>query len=110
VRRDDASKTPVPLAGVVPAVGRALNDAQEALLRQAQDFRAAHSVVVASVDAAIEAAQSGFAVLPWSAVGAEGEDRLAASSVTVRCLQRPDGSLSASADEADLQAVCGRAY
>ncbi|MDQ1370801.1 MAG: prolyl-tRNA synthetase, partial [Acidimicrobiaceae bacterium] len=51
-----------------------------------------------------------FAVLPWSAVGPEGEDRLATSAVTVRCLQRGDGSLAESAAEDGLIAVCARAY
>ena len=34
----------------------------------------------------------GFARVPWAALGAEGEARLAADGVTVRCLRRPDGS------------------
>ena len=39
-----------------------------------------------------------------------GEARLAADGVTVRCLQRPDGSLPRSEDEDDLVAFVGRAY
>jgi prolyl-tRNA synthetase len=49
-------------------------------------------------------------VLPWSTAGEDGEDRLAARGVTVRCLQRADGTLAESANDAGLMAVCGRAY
>ena len=49
-------------------------------------------------------------VVPWRAVGTEGETRLAASGVTVRCLQRPDGGLPGTDDEPDLVAVVARAY
>jgi prolyl-tRNA synthetase len=49
-------------------------------------------------------------VLPWSAVGPEGEDRLGKAAVSVRCLQRADGSLADNAEESDLIAMCARAY
>ena len=52
-------------------------------------------VDVATVDEAVEAAQTGWARLPWGVVGEEGEDRLATSGVSVRCLQLPDGGLPA---------------
>jgi prolyl-tRNA synthetase len=68
-------------------------------------------VVVASLDDAREGAQSGFARLPWDLLGeGEGEARLLESSVSVRCLQRADGSVPASRDEPDLVAVVGRSY
>ncbi len=57
-----------------------------------------------------EATATGFARIPWAELGPEGEADLAADAVTVRCLQRPDGSLPQSGDEADLVAVCGRSY
>jgi prolyl-tRNA synthetase len=44
-------------------------------------------------------------------LGADGEDRLAQHALTVRCLQRPDGSLAAPGDPEDgLIAVVGRSY
>ena len=110
VRRDDGSKRQVAIVEAPAAASATLELAQESMLRQARAFRDANTVTVASVDEAAEAAQNGFAVLPWSAVGPEGEERLAATGVTVRCLQRPDGGLPESADEADLLAVCARAY
>jgi prolyl-tRNA synthetase len=45
------------------------------------------------------------------ALGADGEDRLAEHALTIRCLQRPDGTLAEPDDvEADLIAVVGRSY
>ena len=66
---------------------------------------------VASLDDAREGAQSGFARLSWDLLGeGEGEARLAEKSVSVRCLQRADGSVPVSRDEPDLVAVVGRSY
>jgi prolyl-tRNA synthetase len=110
VRRDAGTKRPVPLGGVVAEVGQDLEAAQRDLLASATAFRDQRTVSVTSVDEAVEAAQSGFAVLPWAAVGLEGEARLATAAVTVRCLQRPDGGLALSEDEPDLVAVCAKAY
>jgi prolyl-tRNA synthetase len=110
VRRDAGTKRPVPLGGVVAEVGQDLEAAQRDLLASATAFRDQRTVPVTSVDEAVEAAQSGFAVLPWAAVGLEGEARLATAAVTVRCLQRPDGGLALSEDEPDLVAVCAKAY
>jgi prolyl-tRNA synthetase len=46
-----------------------------------------------------------------AALGADGEDRLAAESLSVRCLQRADGTLAqVDDDDASLTAVIGRSY
>ena len=60
---------------------------------------------MSTLDEAIEAAATGWARLPWSAVGAEGEARANESRVTVRCLVRPDGSVPDTEDEPDLVAI-----
>jgi prolyl-tRNA synthetase len=99
VRRDSGTKRPVPLAGVVAEVAADLEAAQAALLAEAIVHREAHTVEV-----------TGFAVLPWALVGAEGEARLATSGVTVRCLQRHDGGLAFDDDEPGVRAIVGRAY
>jgi prolyl-tRNA synthetase len=106
---DPAAKVTVPLAGVAATVTGALAAAQEALLAGATAFRDARTANVRSVEEAAEAAATGFARLPWSAVGEEGEARLAESGATVRCLQHPDGTVP---DEltADVEAVVARAY
>ena len=110
VRRDDATKRPVHLTAAVDAVAATLASAQDALLAEATERRDSRTVWVATLELAAEAGQTGFAVVPWSAVGPDGESQLAESAVTIRCLQRPDGSLAESDDEPDLVAVCGRAY
>ena len=110
VRRDNASKRQFAIAAAAAEVATTLDEVQESMLREARDFRVAHTVAVSSVDEAIEAAQTGFAVVPWSVVGSEGEDRMAASAVTVRCLQRSDGGLADDAEEPDLVAIVARAY
>jgi prolyl-tRNA synthetase len=109
-RRDTRSKETVPASGLPDRVAALLEDIQAGLLAEATAFRDGRTTEVASVDEAIEAARSGFAVLPWSAVGDDGEDRLAAEGITVRCLQRPDGTVPGAYDEADLRAIVARAY
>jgi prolyl-tRNA synthetase len=62
------------------------------------------------VDEAVEAAAIGWAKISWAAVGEEGEARLAESGVSVRCLQREDGSVPEYDTEPGLIAYCGRSY
>jgi prolyl-tRNA synthetase len=100
----------VPLAGVAAAVADRLEGAQKALLAEATERRDSHTVDVESREAAREASQSGWARVPWALIGAGGEDDLASSAVTVRCLVRPDGSLPDTEDEPDLIAITGRSY
>jgi prolyl-tRNA synthetase len=111
VRRDDNTKSAVALEGLAARVAAVLDDVQRALHEQALEVREKRTVAVGSLDDAVDAAQTGFARLPWALVGeGEGEARLAEKSVTVRCLQRADGSVPAARDEPDLVAVVGRAY
>jgi prolyl-tRNA synthetase len=110
VRRDTGSKEAVALASAASAVAEALTAAQAELLRQAGALRESKTAAVSTLDQAREAAQAGFARLPWSALGEEGETELAGGGVTVRCLQREDGGLPESEDEAGLVAYVARAY
>ncbi|MFD2079111.1 prolyl-tRNA synthetase [Actinopolymorpha cephalotaxi] len=110
VRRIQGTKTPTPVAGVGAAVAEALSVDQAALLREASAFRDSRTVDVATIDEATEASASGWARIPWSALGEEGEARLAESAVTVRCLLRPDGSVPETEKEPDLIAIVGRSY
>ena len=109
VRRDRRGKSPVPAAGVVDAVGELLGSVQANLLAEAEAFQEARTETVASIEDAIEAGRTGFARIPWEAVGDEGEDRLAEEGITVRCLQRPDGTVPEDL-EGPLEAVVARAY
>ena len=110
VRRDTGEKSPVALAGLAATVPGLLATVQAAMLAAATRRRDDRTHDVESVAEAAEAARTGFARLPWAAVGAAGEDRLAQDAVTVRCLQREDGSLPESPDEPDLVAVVARSY
>jgi prolyl-tRNA synthetase len=103
------TKTPVPLAGVAAEVDRVLSTVARDLAEEARAFRAARTFDVATVEEAAEVGRSGFARLPFPALGPDGEDRLAGESLSVRCLQRADGSVARTdTDEADLVAVIGR--
>jgi prolyl-tRNA synthetase len=110
VRRDTGTKEAVPLGAVVDRVVAALGEVQQALQVEALERREARTADVTSVDEAREAAQSGFARVPWEKVGEEGEDALAESGISVRCLQRPDGGLPESSSEAGVVATVGKAY
>ncbi len=109
-RRDDEAKEPVALAAVSGRVRSLLEEIQASLFDEATRRRDAATTDVVDLDAALEAAETGFARLPWAVVGAEGEARLNAKAVTVRCLQRPDGTTPDSPDEPDLVALVARAY
>jgi prolyl-tRNA synthetase len=105
------TKQPVPLAGVVEEVGRALGTVAADLSAEAAQFRDARTFDVTTIEEATEAGRTGFARLPVAALGADGEDRLAAESLSVRCLQRADGTLAqVDDDDASLTAVIGRSY
>ena len=110
VRRRDGSKTPTPLASVVSAVQQALVEDQQGLYDEALAFRQSRTAEVTTLDEAIEAAATGWARLPWAAVGEEGETRANEAGVTVRCLVREDWSVPRSEDEPNLYAVLARAY
>ncbi|HET7524077.1 MAG TPA: His/Gly/Thr/Pro-type tRNA ligase C-terminal domain-containing protein, partial [Acidimicrobiales bacterium] len=110
VRRDTLEKRAVPVGGAVAEAQQVLAGAQQGLFDEANDARAARTQTAATIDEAAEAAASGFAVVPWTAIGEAGELQLAGSSLSVRCLQRRDGTLATADDEEDLQAVVGRAY
>ncbi len=109
-RRAIGEKIAVPIDGVVSLVTAALEADQKTLYEQALTRQRQRTADVTSVPEAIEAASAGWARLPWSEVGSEGEAELNAQGVTVRCLVRADGGVPDSEDEPDLVAVVGRAY
>jgi prolyl-tRNA synthetase len=110
VDRISATQAPVALDGVVDTVRKALDGQQAALLREATDRRESRTVDVSTLDAAVEAAATGWARIPWSVVGEEGETRLAEQGVTVRCLLDPDGGVPDAGDAEDLVALVARSY
>jgi prolyl-tRNA synthetase len=111
-RRDDTSKTSRRIDSVVASVTELLESSQAALFGEALRRREENTVKASTVEEAEEAAQSGFVVIPGSVLaGDDGEGRLNAGGITVRLLQRPDGSLPDPDDDlTELDAVVGRAY
>ena len=95
------------MAGALP---RLLEDIQASMLAGAVRRRDSRTAEVTTLEDAAEAAKIGFAKVPWDLVGGEGEARLAKDGVSVRCLQRPDGTLPGSEDEPDLVAYVARSY
>ena len=108
--RLSGGKQPLLLDGSSAALVALLAREQEAMLDGALASRDARTSDVASVSEAVEACRQGWARVPWSAVGEVGEDQLAQSAITVRCLTRADGSVPDSDTEADLIAYVARSY
>jgi prolyl-tRNA synthetase len=109
-RRDTGEKQQLPLYDMRPRIEELLDTMQHDLLERALDRREAAIVDTASLDEAAEAARTGWARVPWDLVGDEGEARLNEQGLSVRCLQKADGSLPGTDDEADLVAFVARAY
>src|SRR4051812_36232354 len=109
VRRDKGEKESTPLDGLPTRIPELLDDIQKALHTQAQQRQDERTVDAADIGEAIEAAKTGFARIKWDNSG-ELEDRLNQESISVRCLQRRDGSVPLATDEDDLVAVVARAY
>ena len=110
VRCDRRAREPVPLDAAAAAAATAVDAIQTALREEAAAMLARRTVDVSDVDAAIDAARDGFARLPWAACGVEGERRLNAAGVSVRCITTADGAVPDSLDADDLLAIAGRAY
>ncbi|HEX3946142.1 MAG TPA: proline--tRNA ligase, partial [Acidimicrobiales bacterium] len=116
VTRHRQQKVQVPVAGAAAAVAASLGSAADDLRAEALANREARTQDVGDLAGAIEAGATGFARLPWVEVGPEGEQQLAAASLSVRCLQRADGGLATGdpadgdGEQASLLAVVGRSY
>jgi prolyl-tRNA synthetase len=104
-------KEPVALSRVVETVATRLAEAQPRMLAEATAARDARIADVTTMEEAVDAAASGWARIGWDLLGREeGEARMAESGVSVRCLQREDGSVPEYDSEPGLVAYCGRSY
>ena len=111
VTRHRREKQNVPVGAVAGTVAAILAAAGPELLAEATAARDARTADAASLEEAVEAGSVGFARVRLGALGPDGEDRLAQHALTIRCLQRPDGSLARPDDpEDDLVAVVARSY
>jgi prolyl-tRNA synthetase len=110
VRRDNGEKIAIPLGDVPGRMEPLLDEIQAAMLGEATDFRESATTAVGSLEEALEAGKEGVGRIDWAKLGPEGERKLLDEGVSVRCIQRPDGTVPASEDEPDLQAIVARAY
>jgi len=110
VRRDSSEKITVLVGDVASECVALLDSIQRDLFAAALARREANTHDVTSVDEALEAAQSGFARLGWDLVEGEGEARLKQGAITVRCLQRRDGSIPVHENEPELVAYVAKSY
>jgi prolyl-tRNA synthetase len=110
LRRDSGEKSQLPLEGVEHRIADLLDDIQAAMLTEATEFRDASTTDVSTVEEALGVGREGVGRIEWARLGTEGERRLLGEGISVRCIQRPDGSVPASEDEPDLQAIVARAY
>ncbi len=108
--RVGAKKEAVSLSEAPMRVESLLASIQQRIYDDAVAWRDSQIADATTAEEVREASATGFARIPWGELGPEGEAALAEDAVTVRCLQRPDGSLPQSGGESDLVAVCGRSY
>jgi len=100
----------VPLADLAGRVPALLLQAQREMLAAARRARDARITPVGSMAEVPEAVSEGWATLDWDRLGPAGELELADAGITVRCLQRADGSMPDSDAEPGLVAFLARAY
>jgi len=110
VRRDQPDKQSVALSELAVRLPVLLEQIQVGLHDGALARREQRTASVSTVEDAAAAAMEGFARIPWDALSDGGVDRLAADSVTVRCLTTSDGGVPTSVDDPDLVAIVARAY
>ena len=109
-RRDTGEKVQVRLEEAPVRIATMLEEIQESILAGSRNALASRTVDVSSIPEAAEAANEGFARLAWDLVKGEGEATLRTQAITVRCLQRGDGSMPDNEDEAGLVAIVAKSY
>jgi prolyl-tRNA synthetase len=109
-RRDTRDKTKVGVDTVVDEVLQLTGRIQTDMFEAATARRDAAISDCATLEDARDAAQTGVARVPWEVVGTAGEEDLATSGLTVRCLQLGDGSLPDGDHDAGALAYVARAY
>jgi prolyl-tRNA synthetase len=109
-RRDTREKNTVDVDNVVKEVQRLTVRIQTDMLEAATARRDAFITDCTTLDQARDVAQAGVARVLWELVGTSGEQDLATNGLTVRCIQRSDGSLPETDDDSGALAYIARAY
>lgn len=110
VRRDTGEKHQVQLHAVVETVTTMLREVQDAIYEGSRRRLEEKTLDVTTIAGALEAANTGFGRIDWDLLRDGGEAELRAHAVTVRCLQRADGSMPDSEDEPGLRAIVAKSY
>ena len=111
VRRDTGDKQRVSVQSAPASVAELMDQIQHDMLAAATEFRDSNTADAATIDEVLDASTTGFARVPWSVVaGEDARVALVDKAVTVRCIQRADGTIPDNEDEADLVAYCARSY
>ncbi|WP_274911453.1 proline--tRNA ligase [Streptomyces sp. WZ-12] len=110
VRRIAGRKEPTAVEALPGLLPQVLADDQALLLAQSRERRERRTVEVSTIAEAVAAASTGWARIPWAALGPEGEAELAEQGVSVRCLVAADGSVPERDDQPGNVAVVARAY
>jgi prolyl-tRNA synthetase len=109
-RRDTGEKIQVRLEEAPARIVTLLEEIQQSILESSRSALVSRTVDVSSIAEAAEVANEGFARLGWDLVQGEGEATLRTQAITVRCLQRADGSMPDNEDEAGLVAIVAKSY
>ena len=110
VRRDNGAKAPLALDAVAMNALSLLGVIQSDMFEGAKARLSGSTHDVANIAEAMEASETGFARLDWSKVGEAGEAELKVHAITVRCLQRRDGSMPLNDLEDDLVCIVSKSY
>ena len=111
VRRDTGDKQRVSVEGASAAVAKLMDQIQDKMLADATEFRDTNTTDATTLDEVLDAAATGFAKVPWDVVaGKDAKAALVDRAVTVRCIQRADGTIPDNETEPDLVAYCARSY
>ncbi|MFF2192857.1 proline--tRNA ligase [Streptomyces sp. NPDC058157] len=110
-RRIPGGKEPVQIEALADLLPKVLDEDQAQLLRESRERRISRTTDVATIEEASEAALAGgWARIPWSVLGPEGEAKLGEQAVTVRCLVAEDGSVPEADDAPGTLAIVARSY
>jgi prolyl-tRNA synthetase len=111
VRRDSGEKSTAALGSIASNIPILLETMHTEMIAAARRRLAERTVDAVSLEDAREAAQNGFARIPWKVLGENGEATLNRHAVSVRCLQTSEGTVPGATDaEQDLVAIVGRSY
>lgn len=91
-------------------IGEALIDEQNSMLDSARAERDSRIKPATTVEETIGIASEGWARVPWAVLAESGEEQLARFGLSVRCLQRLDGSVPEDGAESDLVAFVARSH